>query len=286
MSVAALLAAIDENSGFLTGTPLDYGSNLLFFVDDQQNIVVDPGAGEGGRDAVLSWTDQGPNGISFTVPATDARSPELEEDSIIVPDGPNINGISFEQSPTQQDRKLFNDDDVLDSIFSGGTSFDRTFGFAARIDILNSVQTSQANSLLSKGFHRGTGGHVLDIVQDGTIRFRKRRDDGSIFECRANGFYSNGDLVLGRFEWNGAAATGSARFRLYNGSEFVTVGSVTSAGSGGIGGASTSPWVIGNSIDNTDLTFDACFQGTVYAMWATKPGQTQFDEQYLSRFIT
>ena len=160
MSLGAILTAMEEDTGLSSGTPLDYGSNLLFFVETTTGVT-QGGPGSGGLNQVTSWADQSDNSLVFSVPATDARPPEFEPNSIVVPDGPNIDGITFQESPTAQDRKLSNggldQDEVLDSIFSGGSQFDRTFGFAARIDTLDSSNTSEDNTLFDKGFFFSNG---------------------------------------------------------------------------------------------------------------------------------
>ena len=123
------------------------------------------------------------------------------------------------------------------------------------------------------------------MTADGTLRFRKRRSNGTIYELAANGFYAGSNrLVIGRLEWNGLPETGAGQFRLWDGSQFVNVGVTVSTGSGSIGGSSTSPFVIGNAIDRSNLNFDAAWHGSIFAMWATKPGLTAFDDSYLLRY--
>ncbi|MGI9504666.1 MAG: hypothetical protein ACR2RE_16610 [Geminicoccaceae bacterium] len=281
MSIGALLTAIANNAGGLEGDPSDYGSNLLFWLESEQGVN-QGGTGSGGLPEVVSWLDQSDNSNLFTVPSAPlvTRPPELEANSVN-----GLPGITFQESPTAQDRKLSSNAITFDSIFAGLSNTFVSIGFAARIDTLASSNTSANNTILSKGFQQGNG-WVLDVVRDGTMRFRKRRSDGSIFNFSANGFYASLNLVVGVFTWNGTTATDSANFRLWDGTQFVNVGSVLNPGSGSIGGADNFDMVVGNTVNtaNGQENAHAAFHGSIFSLWATKPGLTTFDDSYLLKY--
>ena len=282
MPIGALLTAIANNQGGLDGDPSDYGSNLLFWLESEQGVSTS-GTGPGGLPNVISWLDQSANANLFTLPSLPliSRSPLLEANAVN-----GLPGISFEEAPTAQDRKLSSNADTFDSIFSGLAGFGVTIGFAARIDVINSANTGADNTLLYKGFDQGNG-WILQVEADGTIRFRKRRSDGSIFNFAASGFYSQGDLVLGVLSWNGTTTSDSANFRLHNGTEFVNVGSVVNGGSGSIGGADNFDMVVGKLVNTAtgQENTHAAWHGPIFALWATKPGLTTFDDSYLSKYL-
>jgi len=275
MSIAPLLTAIANNAGGLEGDPSDYGSSLLFWLESEQ------GVNAAGND-VVSWRDQSSNANLFTRPPAPliTRPPRLEPNSIN-----GLPGISFEEAPSAQDRKLSSNANTFDSIFSGLAGLGVTIGFAARIDTLASTSTGANNTLLSKGF-RQSNGWILDVVRNGTLRFRKRRSDGSIFNFSANGFYASRNLILGVFSWNGTTTSDSANFRLWDGNQFVNVGSVLNPGSGSIGGADNFDMVIGNIVNTArgQENAHAAWHGSIFALWATKPGLTTFDDSYLLKY--
>jgi hypothetical protein len=266
-AVAACCA--EEQSGASDNTPLDY-NDLIAFLDGEQDVAHS-------SNEVSSWTDQHAS-LAFTVPSGQ-RAP------LRLPSTQNgLDGVSFEEADSGAGairRKLQSANSVFDNFFSG--SGNKIISFAARLDdLVNSFSTN--NTIVSKGFSDSNGWR-LNIQADGTIQFNHRRSDGSTWTLSASGFYNEGDLVLGSLTYNGGNSSGSGSFRLYNGSTFITTGSVTVGAVSGIGTESTKNLIVGNVLDTADANINAPFGGPILGLWMTKPGSRVFDDNYMGQWI-
>lgn len=250
-----------------SGTPLSYGS-LVEFLDAENGVT--------GTTSITQWTGQGSN-IQFTVPSGQS-SPELLSGT---QNGlPGVNFAEFVGSGSLR-RKLESPSAVFDNFFAGEGV--KSIAFAARIDdIVNTFST--ANVIASKGFIDSLGWQ-LEILSDGTIRFRHKRSDNTAWQIQSNGFYSQGDLVLGYLTYDGGNTSGSGSFRLYNGSDFITTGSVVTGTASGIGSDSSKNMIVGNILDTGNNNNNAAFGGPIFGLWLTKPANNIFDEGYMGRWI-
>ncbi len=264
--IPALLPIVAAGGG---GTPLDYGDDLVMFLDAENGVTES-------SNNVSQWTDQGDDAFDFDRPGGD-DSPQFESSS---QNGlPGINFESFGSSDLA--RRLNNADSGLDNLFGGAG--DKTLAFAARADALVDPVFSAEGALAEKGF-RNENGWLLLMKSDGSLEFRHKRSDGTFWQISAGGFYSAGDLVLGTLTYNGGNLSGSGSFRLWNGSTFVTTGTVTTGTSSTRGNDGPEDFVVGNQ-EGSGSGFNAPFQGPVFAMWATKPAISTFDEGYMARWV-
>lgn len=274
-----------QTSGILAGegagglTPLDYGDLSWFF--DAENGVTES------SNVVSSWTDDGPTGASLTVPSGHI-GPDFESVS-----QNGLPGLSFEDPGSGSNRlrrKLSSSDNAFDNHFFAPPT--KSLAFAARLDQASDPQGfGTENTIASKG-SRHNQGWALHILEDGTIEFFHYMDNGSRFRIQASGFYEGSGfpsfpkLVLGHLNYDGTNTSSSASFRLYNGSSFVTVGSITTAsGSSTKQSDASRDLVIGNVLDDTSNNINAPFEGAIFGVWATKPEDNAIDESYLERWI-
>lgn len=269
----ALLAQQTEGSAG-AGAPLDYGGDLKLFLDAESGVTAD------GSNDVSEWVDQDAS-TAFTLQVN--TSPPLLRASV----QNSLPGIDFTEVPATNgslNRKLSANASVVDSFFDSGNTNQKSIAFAARLDKATDSRFNTNNTLASKGF-RVSGGWQLFIDSAGTMTFQQRRSDNSIWSMAVPAFYSPGDLVLGYMNYNGGNASGSGFFRLYNGSEFVTVGNVTVGTSSIIGNDDADQMVIGNIRDPANIDANAPFNGPIFGLWMTEPAANFFDETYLARWI-
>lgn len=256
------------------GTPLNYGGGLRLFLDAENDVTLS-------GDNVTQWDDQDV-GTVFTVPGG-GRSPEFESNA-----QNGLPGINFQQPIGQGflDRKISANASQLDNHFgqSAGSEV-KTMGFAGKLNRLTDSNFNTSSTIASKGI-RSNVGWQLQVQSNGTLRFEQKRSNGSSWQLTVPGFYGVGDLVLGTLTYDGGNANGSGFFRLFNGSEFVTVGSVSLGTASGTSDDSALPLIIGNVLDPSNPDANAPFEGPLFGLWFTRPGSSSFDESYLSRWIS
>ena len=285
--MTTLLTALAEDGGGTGGTggnpfvpsntPLDYGNSLLLFLSAEEGITTS-------GDDVTAWeepSDAPGIRIFDRSQLNNSRAPVFESS---VQNG--FPGVNFQQpvGDTTLNRKLSDPANLVDRHFNrtgGGT-----IAFAGKLNRLTDSIFDTANTILSKGYNVGTErGYDITITSEGTFRFRQRRADGSTWQISAPGFYSVGDLVLGYVSYNGGNSSNSGFARLWNGSSFVTANTVTVGTSSTIGNESADELVIGNVYDPSNTNLNAPFEGPIFAIWFTGPASSQFDENYLRRWV-
>lgn len=273
MSVGALLAILAEEDGGdggggSAGTPLDYG-DLVAYLDAENGVTGNPD--------VTQWQSQGTS-FNFTIPSGN-RAPEFVASS-----QNGLPGIDFREASGGSGvlrRKLENGSSTFDNYFSGSGS--QSIAFAGRIDdLVNSFSTQAA--IASKGFEDANGWRLF-LEPDGSMRFSHRRSNGSVWTLTASGFYSQGDLVLGSVTYDGGNTSGSGSFSLFNGSDFVSTGSVSTGSGGGTGTESNRNLIIGNILDTNDANQNRPFGGPLFGVWFVDPASTVFDQGYFQRWI-
>lgn len=255
-------------------TPLDYGDDLIFFLDAENGVTESAGA-------VSLWTGQGPDAIEFEKPGSDTNPFFLSSE---------VNGlpaIDFSETApgTGLDRRLRSADSLLDNIFSGPGN--KSIAFAARVDAFEDTNFGVNSFIMDKATTaRGATrqGWRIRFKDDGSLTFRHYRANGSFWELTADGFYSAGDLVLGTLVYDGGNTSSSGAFTLFNGSSFVTTGTVATGSSSTIGDDSDGNLNVGNQEGPTN-GFNSPFQGVIMALWATSSGSTSLDQGYLSRWV-
>lgn len=264
--IPGLLPVMGAGGG---GTPLDYGDDLLFFLDAENGVT------RSGTN-VSQWTDQSSNAYDFNVPSGD-NDPQFESSS-----QNGLPGINFESTTGSNiDRRVSYTDIDLNNLFSGAGN--KSLAFACRADAFVDPTFGVEGTIIEKGF-RDDNGWLLHIKSDGSLQFRHKRTDGSFWQISADGFYSTGDLVLGYLIYNGANLSNSGTFFLHNGTTFVETGNVTTGTSSTRGNDSPAPLIVGNQ-EEASPGFNAPFQGPIFALWATNPAITTFDQGYLARWI-
>lgn len=259
----------EEENANLTGDPDDYGANLKMWLDAETGITTS------GSD-VTNWVDRD-SSIDFDVPGTGASAPQFEATA-----QNGLPGVNFEESGGNLSRKLFNNASFLDNFFSGAGF--KSIAFAGRLDRLTDPTFNTNSTIISKGFQT-SGGWQLFTTSNGTVRFDHRRSDNSVWSVSSSGFYNAGDLVLGYLTYDGGNTSGSGSFRLYDGADFVSVGSVSVGTASGIGTDDADTMVIGNKRDPGNLNSNAPFEGPLFGIWFTTPASNAFDEGYLARWI-
>lgn len=256
------------------GSPLDY-SNLVAFWESETGVTESSGE-------VTEWTDQSANAIDLTVPGSNGSSPDLESNS-----QNGFDGISFEEFIEAEpiNKKLFSADSALDNIFHG--SGFKTIAFAGRWDRTADFNFNLPSVICSKGVAFGgiKDGWVLRIEPNGSLVFRHFMTNGSFWECRASGFFTVGDLVLGSITYDGGNSSGSGSFRLWNGSNFVETGTVSTASSSTKKDDSSKDFILGNMRDDSRPVDNSPFEGPLFSIWITKPSQLSLDNQYQQRYI-
>lgn len=270
--IGALIGLLEEDGtagGGIAGTPADYGANLVEWLDAETGVVTS------GSD-VTSWT--GSEGNVFAVPAGQ-RSP-----TFIASSQNGLPGLLFEDAISGSGilrRKLSSGAALFDNFFAGSGA--KSIAFAGRVDDLtNSFTTLQV--IASKGFN-DSNGWKLFLETDGTLTFSHRRSNGSVWSVSASGFYNDGDLVLGYLNYDGGNTSGSGSFRLYNQTEFVTTGAVSTGSATGIGSDDTTDLIIGNVVDINNNNTNQPFGGPLFGVWFTDVASNAFDESYMARWI-
>ncbi|MGI9494013.1 MAG: hypothetical protein ACR2QF_16595 [Geminicoccaceae bacterium] len=268
-----LSVLIEEESSSQAGTPLDYGGPLRQFLDAENRITLS------GVD-VLEWGDNDPDNVStvFDVPGG-ARSPEFEAVS-----QNGLPGVNFQQPVGQTflNRKLTASASAVDDWWARtGT---QSLAFAGKLNRLTDTTFNTRNTIAEKGY-RQSGGWQLTIDSSGTLAFEQRRSDNSVWKMEVPGFYSVGDLVLGYMNYDGGNTTGSGFFRIFDGSDFITAGTISPGAVSGIGTDTLDEMTIGNSLDPLNANFNAPFEGPLFGLWMTTEAVNTFDEGYLSRWI-
>lgn len=261
----------EEGAGVSGNTPLDYGDDLRLFLDAENGIVTS-------GSNVTSWTDQDAGRI-FDVPGG-GQSPQFEASS-----QNGLPGVNFQQpiGDTFLNRKLADPAPSVDNHFGSGSA---SIAFAGKLNRLTATQFNPINTIVNKGFNVGAErGFDVNVQPDGTFRFRHKRSNGSTWQIEADGFYKVGDLVLGYVVYDGGNTSGSGTVRLYDGSNFVSVGAVSVGTSSGIGSDAADDLVIGNLRDPDNSSFNQPFEGPLFAVWFTRPANNSFDESYLQRWI-
>ena len=265
---------VEQGASQGLGTPLDYGNDLRLFLDAENDVIT---SGEN----VTSWEDQD-TGNLFTVPGG-GRSPVFEAVS-----QNGLPGINFQQPVGESflDRKIAAAASFVDDFWGDGSG-DKSIAFAGRLNRLTDSVFGTSSVIASKGY-RDAGGWELRIQPiggSGTLRFLQRRSDGSTWQISVNGFYDVGDLVLGYLTYDGGNTSSSGEFRIYNGTNFVNAGSISTGSSSGIGQDTPQQLVIGNVRDPDNSSTNQPFEGPLFAVWMTRPAANQFDESYLTRWI-
>lgn len=253
-------------------TPLVY-ENLTAFLDAETDVTES-------SNVVSQWDGQSANAIAFTVPSGHI-GPDFESSS-----QNSLPGLSFEDPGSGNDRlrrKLSTGDNDLDNIWFG--SGNKSLAFAGRWDrTTDQSGFNTASTIASKGIEHNQG-WTLQIKPNGTLEFIHYMTNGSRFILAANGFYSASDLVLGYVRYSGGNSNGSASFRLFNGSDFVTVGTVTTASSSSKQSDASRDFVVGNTLKEGDTNINAPFEGPLFGLWVTRPANNAVDESYLARWI-
>lgn len=269
MSLLTALLSEDTTGGGSTSTPLDY-ADLVMFLDAENGVTGNPD--------VTQWEDQSPAAINFTIPAGQL-APQF---SASTQNG--LPGIDFSEFPADSgviDRKLSSADSAFDNFFT--TPGAQSIAFAGRIDdLVNKFSTN--NCLISKGF-QDTNGWQLHIDTSGSLIFQHKRTDGTVWSLTASGFYSQGDLVLGSMRYTGGNTSSAGFFEIYNGSDFVVTGSISTGTAGGTGQESTSDLIIGNVVDQGTPLQNQPFGGPIFGIWMVVPDNRIFDNSYLARWI-
>lgn len=263
-------AMLEEDVGG-AGTPLSYGTNLKMFLDAENGVTTSPGTD------VTNWVDQEAS-IDFDVPSG-GRVPDFEATA-----QNGLPGVNFQQPIGQSflNRKLTNNASALDDFFSGAG--DKSIAFAGKLNRLTDTTFGTRNTIISKGFLLSNGWQ-LTINASGTIVFEQKRSNGSIWAISSAGFYSVGDLVLGYVIYDGGNLSNSGSLRLYDGANFVTVGSVSVGTTSGIGSDAADEMVIGNIRNPAQANVNAPFEGPLFGIWMTSPAANSFDEGYMGRWI-
>jgi len=256
------------------GDPLDYGDDLIAFWESETNVN-----DTGGE--VDDWTDQGDDALVLSQ-ISGNTGPDLESNT-----QNGFDGISFEEFVLAEpiNKKLRSTDSELDNIFfDAGT---KTISFAARWDRTQDQTFGLDSIICSKGYAFGKNeGWVLWIRPTGNIQFRQYMTNGNFWAVEASGFYSVDDLVLGSLTYSGGNTSGSGSFRLWNGSSFVTTGTVTTAsGSSTKFNDASDDFIVGNMHDPADTSDNAPFEGPIFGLWITKPSQISLDDQYMQRWV-
>jgi hypothetical protein len=276
-----MMAAVTEQSqsGPQSGTPLDYAGDLRLFLDAENDVFEDSAGLDPAEDTddILRWDDQDTS-AAFTIPGGGAAPVFRSNAQNSRP------GVDFSEDPDTNGslaQKLAAAASVVDNHFASGAA---TIAFACRWDKATDSRFNTRSTIASKGYDL-SGGWKLDIDQFGTLRFQQRRSDNTTWLIQAPGFYAPNDVVLGTLTYDGGNTSGSGSFRLYDGVEFVTTGSVTTGTASGLGTDTDDQLVIGNIRDPNNADVNAPFEGTVLSLWFTRPGTSIFDEGYMARWI-
>lgn len=264
-----------QSAGQAAGTPLDYEDRLRLFLDAEQNVLTS-------GVSVTSWTDDDPDNSNVFDAPSGARSPEFEASS-----QNGLPGVNFQQpiGQTFLNRKITANASALDNFFSG--SGIKSLAFAAKLNRLTDTVFGTDNTLISKGFRfpASSGGWHLIVKPSGTLTFSQRRSDGSSWSISVSGFYSVGDLVLGYLTYDGGNTVNSGQFRLFNGSDFVTLGNISTGTTSGIGVDTADVMTIGNVFNPSDGNTNAPWEGPIFGIWMTREANNAFDESYMQRWI-
>lgn len=270
MSFPALQATAAAGA---VGTPLDYEDSLVDFFDAENGVTES-------SNVVSDWDGQG-SSINLTVPSGHIGPDFVSSDQNGLP------GLSFEDPGSGGDRlrrKLSSADAAFDQYFNGAGF--KGISFAGRWDQTTDLLGFNTDSVIvQKGFEHNVG-WKLDIQPNGTVRFRHRMNDGSIWQIAASAFYNAGDLVLGSVKYSGGNSNSSGILRLYNGSTFVETGNITLANNSSKASEAAFDLSIGNTLEDGNTNTNGPFEGSLFGVWFTKPFSRSLDDGFMRRWVS